>query len=322
MVVRWAGSGWVAWMAAGALLLVACPPPAQEALPPQPPPQPPPPPPPPPSFPQRAREGDLSLNAGFAPQPFVVIGTAEGRLPASQFSAPCTMSIAGPPEYILALPQGVRQLAVTAQSSGPAALMIMGEAGAFMCSPPGSPTIASSFPPGRYAIWVGTMAGQTTPYRLGFAERPSLSPEEVGSSIAGAWDATSEPIRLAPGFAPDPLVVSGEVRGTVAASQLDASCVGWIAEQPSYVFELEADLPSLRLLARHNRDTALVVSNGRGDTWCADDVEERFPIIERAFPRGRYRVWIATKVEGGSASYSLAFTTLAEITARSLPRAP
>ena len=305
------------------LLMSACPP-QQPTMMPQPRRQPPPAAqPPPPSFPTAAREGELVLAPGFFPQPFVVLGSTSGRVLATDLGAPCQTSIAGPPDYLVTVEQPLARLAVLAQSDGPVSLMVMAEQGGFLCSDPGSTSITRAFAPGRYAIWVGTMAGANdVAYRLSFSEQKGATPEQLSASLMGAWDATGEAVALAPGFDPDPSVVQGTTNGTLAAVDLHPDCAGFIPEQPNHLLELSADLPRLRILVRHTRDTALVVTDTRGNVWCADDVDQRFPILDQPFARGRYRVFVATKIQAGSAGYSLGFSAREETTVRSLPRAP
>lgn len=309
---------------AAALLLTACPPKSPAvAVQPAPAP-PPPPPPPPPTFPASARNGELPLANGFAPQPFVVVGNTTGTASATTFNAPCPLYIAGPPEYILNASAGFQQLSVLGHSRDAGiGLMIMSESGGFLCSDPGDTSVRGQFPPGKYAIWVGTLGeGAQAFYQLAFSEQPDASSAQLESSIMGAWEATGDAVALAPGFAPDPQVVQGTVVGTIAASGLDPSCAGFVSEQPNHIVDLSGDFPLLKVLVRHTRDTALVVTDGRGNVWCGDDEDQRFPVVSGEFAAGRYRVFVATKTEGGSSGYSLGFTVGESTSARSLPRAP
>jgi hypothetical protein len=311
----------LALVLASTALLSACPP-AQEAPPPVTPvAAPPPAPPPPPSFPSAVDEGEVSLSPGFMPTPHVVVGTAAATHAATEFNAPCPLFIAGRPEYFFDAPQGHRGLTMLVKSAAPAGLMVMSEGGNFLCTEGETGALHSQFPPGRYAIWVGaTMQGGDFHYRLGFSEDPNITPDALPSSVMGAWDATGEAITLAPGFAPDPHSVQGTTIGVRNANELDPRCNGFLPEQPNHLLELGADFARLRILVRHNRDTALVVTDGRGRVWCEDDTDGRFPIIDDAFPRGHYRVFVATKHEGGNATYALGFSVAEETTPRTLPR--
>ncbi|MBW2460885.1 MAG: hypothetical protein JRH11_04515 [Deltaproteobacteria bacterium] len=306
-----------------AAVLSACPP-AQQGPPPARPLAPPPTPAaPPPSFPERADEGEVSLLPGFAPTPYVVVGETTASRLATEFNAPCPVYIAGAPEYFLDAPQGHRDLTLLVQSAAPVGLMVMSPDGNFLCSEGASGMLRNQFPPGRYAIWVGATAqGGDFFYRLGFSEDATVTPAALPDTIMGKWVADGEAITLSPGFDPDPHVVQGTTRGAVSADALEMRCNGFLPDQPSHLLELTADFPRLKILVRHNRDTALIVTDARGRVWCEDDVEGRFPIIEDAFPRGHYRIFVATKNEGGSANYSLGFSVADGTTVQSLPRAP
>jgi hypothetical protein len=241
---------------------------------------------------------------------------------ATEFNAPCPLFIAGLPEYFFDAPEGHRDLSLLVQSEAPAGLMVMSPDGDFLCTEEGSGVLRNQFPPGRYAIWVGaTRQGGDFHYRLGFSEDATVTPDTLPMSLMGAWDATGEVVTLAPGFDPDPHVVQGTTTGLRNANELDTRCNGFLPHAPNHLLELSADLPRLKIMVRHNRDTALIVTDGRGRVWCEDDVEGRFPIIDDAFPQGHYRVFVATKHEGGSANYSLGFSVAEETTVRSLPRA-
>ena len=308
------------------LAILGCRPPAGQGPPPGPQPamvaQPPPPPPPPP-FPTEARNGQLSLAPGLVPDPFVVTGTTRGRAPATSLGAPCPLMIHGKPEYIVAVQQGFADLAVLAHGSTTVGLMLMDERGGFVCSDDGHPVIRAPFAPGRYAVWVGTAAqGQQANYRLGFSERPETTAESLPASLGGAWDATGDRLTVTAGFEPDPLVVQGTVASpTVDATAFGGDCVGWISPQPNHLMVLAEEMPMLRIMARHNRDSALVITDTRGNVYCDDDGDGRFPVIARPFARGHYRIWVASKRENVGVSYALGATVQEGLAARALPRA-
>jgi len=264
----------------------------------------------------------VSLLPGFEPTPYVVVGATRATTAATEFNAPCPLFIVGPPEYFFDAPQGHRGLSMLVQSEAPVGLMVMSPDGDFLCSEGATGILRNQFPPGRYAIWVGaTMQGADFFYRLGFSEDASVTPAMLPEAVMGKWDADGEAVTLAPGFDPDPHVVQGTTRGALTADELEPRCNGFLPEQPNHLLTLTADLPRLRMLVRHNRDTSLIVTNARGQVWCEDDVDGRFPIIDDAFPAGHYRIFVATKHEGGTASYSLGFSVAEETTVRSLPRA-
>ena len=99
-------------------------------------------------------------------------------------------------------------------------------------------------------------------------------------------------IALAPGFSPDPQVLDGVSAGTRDASQLSADCIGNISDNPNFHFEATGSFPRLRIMVASNSDLTLVVERPDGTFLCNDDSEGLNPMVEGAFPPGRYKVWV------------------------------
>lgn len=126
-------------------------------------------------------------------------------------------------------------------------------------------------------------------------------------NATGGLTLSGPPVAIAPGFAPDPMMLSGSAGGTVSANTQDASCRGNVAMLPNHTLQLSAPM-SLRLLAHSDTDTTMVVRLADGTYLCNDDSDGFDPIVEHAFPAGDHNVWIGTFATGATASYTLGIT--------------
>lgn len=124
---------------------------------------------------------------------------------------------------------------------------------------------------------------------------PTPAPAQVAQG-SGA-PSTFEDITVAPGFLPDPRVVTGRSGGPVDARQYGSTshgpCVGNIATAPDHYLILERPFNYLRVEARSPGDLTLVIEGPDGRR-CNDDFEGLNPGIEGAWPAGRYAVYVGT----------------------------
>jgi hypothetical protein len=106
---------------------------------------------------------------------------------------------------------------------------------------------------------------------------------------------------LAPGFVPDPKVISVTSGGSIDASTLGlgADCGGWVTRRPDAIVHLSDSSDRLRFFVRGNNggDTTLLVNDGSGNWHCNDDSANGNlnPLVDIAnAPAGQYDVWIGS----------------------------
>lgn len=127
-----------------------------------------------------------------------------------------------------------------------------------------------------------------------------------------------ETIRLDNGFVPDPRVAEGSVVGTVDAQTVAEDCSGWIATEPSEMFEALGTFAELHVLAHSDSDATLMVETPSGDHLCSDDDEGTDPVVVAPFPRGTYRIWVGAPEPDVEMAYALGLSELSSVTAASL----
>jgi hypothetical protein len=97
---------------------------------------------------------------------------------------------------------------------------------------------------------------------------------------------------LAPGFAPDPMTVTGTAGGPIQASTLGVDCRGVVGLVPNHTFTLTAPFPSLRFSVTAPADTTMAVRSPSGQVFCNDDTNGLNPEITNAFPAGEVQVYV------------------------------
>lgn len=129
----------------------------------------------------------------------------------------------------------------------------------------------------------------------------------------GATPASGPITSLAPGFTPDPILLSGTAGGPTAAPSLDARCTGWVSTTASHTLEVTAPIPLLRVMAHmdiDDGDATLVVRLADGTYVCNDDADALDPIVELTnLPAGEHHVFVGIRSETATAPYRLALTS-------------
>src|SRR5690606_35132525 len=96
-------------------------------------------------------------------------------------------------------------------------------------------------------------------------------------------------------FTPDPHTANGAAGGGTDASTLDPNCRGWVASRPDHLLVTSGDFANLRVMARSEQDTTLVIRMPDGTYRCNDDSEGGVnPLVEGAFPAGTYAIFVGT----------------------------
>lgn len=107
-------------------------------------------------------------------------------------------------------------------------------------------------------------------------------------------------VRLAPGFTPDPHLISLRAGGSIDASTRFNECRGFITQQPDVrlYWDGKGSL-NLRISAISNADTTIVVNGPNGEWYCDDDSgDDSNPVVTLNPVAGRYEIWVGTYSSG------------------------
>ncbi len=256
--------------------------------------------------------GQVTLNAGFTPDPHNTSVSAGGSYDASSLTANCRGYINTRPAFSLRYRAGEYPLYIGAVSDADTTIVVRAPNGQWSCDDDGggnlNPLVSWTTPQsGRYQIWVGRFGIQNE------TAAATLHISEVGgpaapTTTAGGPDYSLEPaygtIELASGFTPDPSTQAIAAGGSIDASTIgQPGCVGFIAQAPDYRVNWTAGSGSLPLIFSVNAeaDTTLVINDAQGNWVCDDDNgnEGLNPSISFANPAsGQYDVWVGTYSSG------------------------
>jgi hypothetical protein len=157
------------------------------------------------------------------------------------------------------------------------------------------------------------------------AQQAQQAQQQAAGAAGAAGAPTGAPtfgvVTLAPGFMPDPHVAQGTSGGGRDASTVTAGCNGWIAQNPDHNFVASGAFTTLRIMARSESDTTLVIRKPDGTYACNDDSDGLNPLVQiDNAVAGTYNVWIGSYQQGQNAAYKLGFSELATTTPSSLPQ--
>jgi hypothetical protein len=109
-------------------------------------------------------------------------------------------------------------------------------------------------------------------------------------------------LHLAPGFTPDPALISLRAGGTIDASTRFKECSGYITGQPDMRLYWDGDGSlDLKISAVSNADTTLVINGPDGTWYCDDDSgDDTNPSLTLSPHSGRYEIWVGTYSSGDS----------------------
>jgi hypothetical protein len=107
-------------------------------------------------------------------------------------------------------------------------------------------------------------------------------------------------ITLAPGFMPDPHLVSLRAGGDISASRVSSGCSGYITRSPDFRFYWDGDGSlDIKISVLSKADTTLVVNGPDAEWYCDDDSgEDNNPAIALVSGAGRYEIWVGTYSSG------------------------
>jgi hypothetical protein len=141
-----------------------------------------------------------------------------------------------------------------------------------------------------------------------FGGTPGAGVTPPPPGTGGAPVAGGPMVTLAPGFAPDPMTMSGNAGGPVDAMTIGPLCRGYIAAAPNHILNVTGAFPSLRVTANSSIDTTMVIRLSDGRVLCNDDFEGLNPGVTDMFPVGQHQLWIGSYTPGGSGAYTLSVT--------------
>lgn len=249
---------------------------------------------------------DVTLSAGFNPDPYELSGNAGGAVDAASYndrnrsSDACGGYIDEEPNHVLTLNSAFDYLRIAIQSTGDTTLMVIDESNAVYCYDDQewlSPVAEGDWQAGRYEIYVGyyDSPNQYLSYNIRFSET---------ANTGISWDemaVSDTEFSLSPGFTPDPFVVEWVSGGNIDASILNddnlsgEDCKGYIAMFPDHRMRLTDDFPNLRIWIEGQGDTTLILIDDRNRVYCYDDSDNSLnPSIQGRFVAGNYRLYIGT----------------------------
>jgi len=269
------------------------------------------------------------------PDPQVVHGTSGGAVQASNLNPGCTGWIGQNPNHLVNVAAPMSNLRIIVGTAGgqDTTLVVQKPDGTYVCDDDSegmNPIVEGPInTPGIHRVWVGSYTrSELIPYTLGFSELGSVTaasltggtPTPTPGTTPANIDTTGSSsnfgqLTLAPGFLPDPQVVSGTSGGSESATTLGVGCIGFVARTPDHFLQVGgAGFPSLRVMVSSDTDTTLVVRRPDGTFLCNDDSDGTNPMVEGNFPPGQYRVWIGSYAQGQNGSYRLGVSAQAGMT--------
>jgi hypothetical protein len=252
--------------------------------------------------------GQVSLRAGYTPDPHTTTVNAGGPIDVSTVSDNCRGFIAERPSFTLHYRAGDAPLYVGVVADDDTTLVVKGPNGQWMCDDDSgddlNPVISWENPrSGRYQIWVGRFgASDLAPATLYISELGGPADTAPTDLPDFTLDPNYGVIDLVSGFQPDPHTVNASAGGSYNAYQIPG-CVGWISRAPDYRVNWTAGSGSLPLVfsVQSDADTTLVINDASGNWVCDDDSGNNGlnPAITFANPTsGQYDVWVGTFSEG------------------------
>ncbi len=278
--------------------------------------------------------GQVTLNAGFSPDPHSVEIVAGGGIDANTalgtdfHNNSCLGMIANAPDYRVNYTAGSWPLIFNVMSEGDTTLVINAPDGEWYCDDDGAgypnPMIEFAVPlSGQYDIWIGAYSGGNPDATLNVTELGGTGGQTPPPTTGGLMPDYNLPptfgqMNLTAGFTPDPHSVDLVAGGPVEAGDAlgtDANgnyCVGTIAEAPDYRINYTSGSWPLIFNVMASEDTTLVINAPDGQWYCNDD-GAGYPNPEIVFDTpmsGQYDIWIGA-YSGGNPDATLNVTELA-----------
>lgn len=147
-----------------------------------------------------------------------------------------------------------------------------------------------------------------------------FAPAALAQSTPSAMDDAPSPafvvIDLTAGYPLDPLIVSLNGGGDIAANTLDEACTGFIPENPTVTLNWAGEADFVEAFFYSDHDPVLVVQTPSGAYLCNDDANDLLldPVLEVNDPeQGRYNIWVGSYAPNQLLPGLLVLTTRPEV---------
>lgn len=283
--------------------------------------------------------GGITLETGFAPDPFIVSAVSGGSLDAASLDLgdACLGFVESAPDFRVQWNGDSDLLRFYFASDGDATMVVSGPNGVF-CNDDAdddfemlNPLVEFVNPAnGAYNIWIGSYEqSEYIPGYLLITTLPvgeiapiqsdvlfDIADIELGYDIEGTEEPTDvllpdadpnyERASLAPAFAPQPYALELLAGGWINAAALNtgADCVGYIAEVPDVSLVLDGAMQDLNIAfvsEKNTDDTTMVIRDSSGRFYCDDDSGEGLAplVVIDAAAAGEYDIWVGTYEDTG-----------------------
>jgi serine protease Do len=272
--------------------------------------------------------GEVSLNAGFTPDPFEQAMTSGGSVDASYLGSGCNGFATSAPDFRLrwtGTSSRLRIMFMATEATRDTTIIVNAADGSWRCNDDTgglNPMVELANPTaGTYDIWVGSYSSGTfVPGTLRITEldlMPNASAPDPGSST-GTLNFSLAPTfgerTLNAGFTPDPFEQAITSGGTVNVSYLGSGCTGFATSAPDFRLRWTGTSSRLRIMfiaSTAGQDTTLIVNTPTATWACNDDYNGLNPMVEFTSPAaGQYDIWIGSYSSGQYISGTLKITEL------------
>lgn len=276
--------------------------------------------------------GSITLESGFAPDPFIISAVSGGSLDAASLDlgGACVGFIADVPDFRVQWNGDSALLRFYFASDGDTTLVVSGPDG-IVCNDDAddgfqmlNPLVELASPAaGEYNVWIGSYDQDVyTPGYLLVTTLPvgeiapvqsdilfDIADIETGDSAEATEEASAEllpdaapgfeAVTLAPGSAPQSVTVLAGGWINAAALDTNAECVGFIADAPDVSLTLSGVVQNLEIAFTSEKDaddTTMVIRDSDGNFICDDDSGEGLAplvVLDNA-AAGEYDIWVGT----------------------------
>lgn len=258
--------------------------------------------------------GDITLRAGFSPDPWSINLQAGGSVDANvSIGGDCRGMIANAPDVDLNYTSGTFPLYISVVSGSDTTLVVNSPDGRWYCSDDYTgldPAVTFGNPSsGLYNIWVGTYSSNSGLQaatlhisELQVTTDSGADPKVSASGLDFGLPPNFGSTTLIAGFLPDPHSISIAAGGSVqVSSDLGGNCRGYASAAPDYSVTYTSGSLPLYFSIIADRDTTLIVNDPNGIWVCDDDGGDGLnpQVVFNNPSSGRYDVWIGTFSQGG-----------------------
>jgi hypothetical protein len=258
--------------------------------------------------------GELSLSAGFSPDPQEARVRAGGAIPASELDPSCPGFISDAPTLSLEYRAGALDLFISAASGADTTLIVRRPDGGYSCNDDGAgtgfdPAVSLTDPEsGRYDVWLGTFgAGAGYPEAVIRISELGVGGENPYVLGLDPNAAAGETLRLESGFSGDPRSTRTSAGGRVDLFAAQPGCAGYADPEPDLRVDYEAGEYPLYFSMQSDSDTTIYVRTPDGGHVCDDDsAGDLNPgVVIREPQSGEYLIWAGAYSSGDRAAAEL-----------------